>query len=239
MPTLYNLNHNNVPPSAVYIGRTFKGLSSEWGNPFRTGKDGTLDDVLFKHWQMVHRDRRLLARIRSALAGKDLACFCRPERCHGDTLIEVANAPDLIPALQGEYRFLSNFHPCQIRTKAGLVFPSSEHAYQAFKTLDKSARRHFTTLATPNDAKRLGRTLILRPGWDEMRARVMLKILRAKFFQNPELGMRLVNTCDAKIVEGNWWGDKYYGVCNGIGENILGLLLMQVRHEFYTRYCKG
>jgi hypothetical protein len=43
MPTLYNLNHNNVPPSAVYIGRAFKGLSSEWGNPFRTGKDGTLD----------------------------------------------------------------------------------------------------------------------------------------------------------------------------------------------------
>ena len=239
MPTLYNLNHNNVPPSAVYIGRTFKGLSSEWGNPFRTGKDGTLDDVLFKHWQMVHRDRRLLARIRHELVGKDLACFCHPDRCHGDTLIQVANAPDLIPALQGEYRFLSNFHPCPIRTKSGLVFPSSEHAYQAFKTTNQSTRRYFTTLPEPGDAKRLGKTLVLRRGWNEMRPRVMLNILRAKFFQNLELGMRLVNTCDAKIVEGNWWGDKYFGVCNGIGENVLGLLLMQVRHEVYTRYCKG
>lgn len=38
--------------------------------------------------------------------------------------------------------------------------------------------------------------------------------------------------------EGNTWGDKFWGVCDGEGENHLGKLLMEVRAEL-TKHLKG
>ena len=40
-----------------------------------------------------------------------------------------------------------------------------------------------------------------------------------------------MQTEDAELVEDNWWGDKFWGVCNGEGENHLGKLLMKIRDE--------
>lgn len=54
--------------------------------------------------------------------------------------------------------------------------------------------------------------------------------MRVKF-RNPELRDKLVATGDAEIVEGNWWGDKFWGVCRGVGENHLGKILMRIRTE--------
>ena len=56
----------------------------------------------------------------------------------------------------------------------------------------------------------------------------MASLLFAKFAQ-PELRKLLCETGDADLVEGNTWGDKFWGVCEGKGKNMLGLLLMQVR----------
>jgi predicted NAD-dependent protein-ADP-ribosyltransferase YbiA (DUF1768 family) len=53
--------------------------------------------------------------------------------------------------------------------------------------------------------------------------------LQHKFAQNPELYNQLKDTGTEEIVEGNWWYDKYWGVCNGEGENHLGKLLMWIR----------
>jgi hypothetical protein len=50
-------------------------------------------------------------------------------------------------------------------------------------------------------------------------------------FQDPELKTKLLATGDAELIEGNWWGDVYWGVCNGEGRNELGKILMQVRDE--------
>jgi predicted NAD-dependent protein-ADP-ribosyltransferase YbiA (DUF1768 family) len=36
-----------------------------------------------------------------------------------------------------------------------------------------------------------------------------------------------------ELIEGNWWGDTYWGVCNGVGENHLGKLLMKIRDYLY------
>ncbi|CAM0109837.1 hypothetical protein VPH166E361_0119 [Vibrio phage 166E36-1] len=58
--------------------------------------------------------------------------------------------------------------------------------------------------------------------------------LRYKFSDtNPSLRSKLLDTSDVELVEGNWWGDKYWGVClkTGEGENNLGKLLMKVRED--------
>lgn len=81
----------------VYIGRecTFGGWNlsrSEWANPYRIGRDGTREDVIEKYKAYVERNN-LKARIQSELKGKVLGCWCKPLACHGDVLVEIANAP--------------------------------------------------------------------------------------------------------------------------------------------------
>ena len=83
----------------------------------------------------------------------------------------------------------------------------------------------------PSKSKALGRKVTLREDWDEVKNRVMLEIVRNKFKQNPELKEKLIATGDAYLEEGNWWGDRTWGVCNGVGENRLGKILMKVRDE--------
>jgi predicted NAD-dependent protein-ADP-ribosyltransferase YbiA (DUF1768 family) len=50
---------------------------------------------------------------------------------------------------------------------------------------------------------------------------------------NPELAKRLTATGHRKIIEGNYWGDTFWGVCKGIGENHMGKIIMQTRGELY------
>ena len=71
----------------VYIGRP-----SKWGNPFVVGKDGTREEVIAKYRAHVLGDAQLLAAARTELRGKVLGCWCAPLPCHGDVLVEIANA---------------------------------------------------------------------------------------------------------------------------------------------------
>ena len=61
----------------------------------------------------------------------------------------------------------------------------------------------------------------------------MEEIVRAKFGQNPVLADKLLATGDTLLIEGNTWGDKFWGVDTrvGQGENHLGKILMKVRAE--------
>ena len=65
-----------------------------WGNPFVIGRDGTREEVIAKHRTWVEERPEFQARIRRELRGKVLACWCAPLPCHGDTLMEIANAVD-------------------------------------------------------------------------------------------------------------------------------------------------
>lgn len=130
---------------------------------------------------------------------------------------------------QGEYRFLSNFWPCQIEFQ-GLVFPSVEHAYVASKTENASKRRMVAALPSAGDAKRYGRSFKLRDDWEDVKLGLMLDFLRKKF-HTEYLADKLVATAPRILIEGNRWGDTFWGMCNGVGQNNLGKLLMQVRDE--------
>jgi len=134
-----------------------------------------------------------------------------------------------IDNFSGPYGFLSNFFPAPI-TFDGIRYPTSEHAFQAAKTLDQEERKRIAEEPSPGRAKRLGQKVTLRPGWDGMRVAVMEKLLRAKF-SYPELRDQLLDTGDAELIEGNVWKDKFWGVCGGVGENQLGKLLMKIRDE--------
>lgn len=87
----------------------------------------------------------------------------------------------------------------------------------------------------PQSAKRLGRSVLLRPDWEEIKYDVMYQVCKAKFQQNPDLGQKLLKTGNAELIEGNTWGDRIWGVCKGIGENNLGKTLMRVRDELRSR----
>ena len=71
----------------VYIGRP-----SDWGNPFVIGKDGDRADVIRKYRDWVMRQPDLLSRAKTELRGQRIACWCKPEACHGDVLAEIADA---------------------------------------------------------------------------------------------------------------------------------------------------
>jgi hypothetical protein len=74
--------------NAVYIGR-----GSKWGNPFVIGKDGDREEVITKYMEHLAESTQLLEAI-PTLAGKFLVCYCAPEPCHGDILIDLANPID-------------------------------------------------------------------------------------------------------------------------------------------------
>ena len=127
----------------------------------------------------------------------------------------------------GEYRFLSNFYPCDVRWR-GRQYPSVEHAYQAAKTKDPVERMRIAAAPTPGLAKALGRQVRLVEDWDRVKIRTMRKLLQRKF-ADPVLMRKLISTRPHTLVEGNYWRDTFWGVCQGSGMNWLGRLLMEIR----------
>lgn len=131
-----------------------------------------------------------------------------------------------------KYFFLSNFAPSPV-TYNGILFATVEHAFQAAKSLDVEDQKLCSLARTPQDAKHFGRRVKLRPDWEEVKESVMEDLLRQKF-SDSELRKQLLDTGNAELIEGNTWGDKYWGVCGGEGQNRLGYLLMKVRKEIQS-----
>lgn len=140
---------------------------------------------------------------------------------------ETIETVDAIYGFFGKYRFLSNYHLVNIEMPDGLTYPSSENAYQAYKTEDLVERKSFVG-CLPSESKKLGNKVKLRPDWDKIKSEIMEAILRKKFSQ-PGLRAMLAATAPKYLEETNDWGDEYWGVCRDRGENHLGLILMKIR----------
>jgi ribA/ribD-fused uncharacterized protein len=137
-----------------------------------------------------------------------------------------------IDKFTGQYGFLSNFHPCPKGVEyEGFVYPTTEHAFQAAKSLNVVERDDIRRAATPGISKRMGRQVSLRANWEGVKDEVMAIVLRSKFTRDSALRDKLLATGDTKLVEGNNWDDTYWGVCRGKGKNRLGKLLMRLRTE--------
>lgn len=128
-----------------------------------------------------------------------------------------------------QYRFLSNFYPCNIEYE-GVKHRSTETAYQAAKT-DIVKEKYKIALMTAGESKRYARTLKLRPDWEEVKLKVMEDLVRQKFTNNRHLKESLLMTGEQELIEGNAWGDVWWGICKGVGHNHLGKILMKIRQE--------
>ena len=133
----------------------------------------------------------------------------------------------MINSFRGSYYFLSNMYPCPV-VYEGMEFKCAEAAFQAAKTLNLEMRKRFTQM-DGFEAKRFGRSVKLRDDWDKVRLPVMSWVLLDKFTRNADLKEKLLMTGDIPLIEGNNWNDRFWGVCNGVGDNNLGRLLMRLR----------
>lgn len=148
-------------------------------------------------------------------------------------LKHMSNPKQVIDSFRGEYAFLSNFFLCEI-IWGGQSWPSAEHLYQALKTLKPEQREAIRVLQSPGAAKRKGRSVELRSDWDACKVETMREIIWQKFQPGTELATRLLATHPATLIEGNKWGDTFWGVCGGRGENWLGRILMERREHLRT-----
>jgi len=128
----------------------------------------------------------------------------------------------------GDYSFLSNFYEHNGWTV--------EHYFQAAKTDSSEWRECILNAPSPGLAKKFGRKAPIRSTWDREKVAVMKSLLQKKFAPGSELAQKLLDTGDAQLIEGNWWGDRFWGVCDGKGKNWLGRLLMEVRKELKGTY---
>lgn len=135
----------------------------------------------------------------------------------------------MIDVFDGDNSFLSNFYYAPI-VYEGVRYNSTEVAYQASKTLYDSDKKKFVGLTSP-EAKRLGREIKLRDDWESVKDQIMYEVCWLKFSTHQDLKESLLATGDEELIEGNWWGDTYWGVCNGVGQNKLGKILMKIRSE--------
>lgn len=129
---------------------------------------------------------------------------------------------------RNEYDFLSNFYSCKI-TYEGITYKNAEAAFQAQKENRKTDRIVYS-FVDGRTAKKWGRKAKLKEDWNKVKDNIMYEIVKNKFLQNEELKIKLKNIKE-EIVEENYWNDKYWGVCNGIGENKLGKILEKVKKE--------
>jgi ribA/ribD-fused uncharacterized protein len=155
----------------------------------------------------------------------------------------------VIPEFKGEHYFLSNFFlHTQTFTTADqpLKMPSAEHVFQAckYKAMNVSEDEKIAYVVkmagqkTPTDARKLGKTVkgLDIAAWDEMKIPVMREVLLNKF-ADPTLEHLLKGTGDAMLVEGNTWGDTFWGRSDKKGYNMLGVILMEIRG--YYRLCNN
>jgi ribA/ribD-fused uncharacterized protein len=134
---------------------------------------------------------------------------------------------DAIHGFFKEHRWLSNFHTCQIEYE-GLTYTSTEAAYQASKSLDEAIRKTFTHF-TPSEAKKAGKVIVLRPNWEKIKDKIMYDINMVKYASHPHLAAALKETGNKLLIEDNWWNDRHFGVYLGVGQNVLGKILMEIR----------
>jgi len=140
--------------------------------------------------------------------------------------------------VDGVHSFLSNFYESEFilpwipqLSDCGGLAKTAEHAYQSMKASKKHDALLVLDAATPGLAKKCGRAVTLRPDWEEIKIPVMRATLNLKFAAGTPLATRLLETEDQYLQEGNTWGDTFWGVCDGHGQNWLGFLLMARRAE--------
>lgn len=136
----------------------------------------------------------------------------------------------------GTHTVLSNFYQStfvaphfSLDRLTPVEWKSVEHYYQAAKACNLSDATFVRLADTPGEAKRRGQKIALRADWEAVKIPVMRNALALKFAPDTQEAAYLRSTEDFVLIEGNDWGDIFWGVAGGFGQNWLGYLLMAQR----------
>lgn len=138
----------------------------------------------------------------------------------------MCNKPGIY-GFRDEYDFLSNFYRTPVFYE-GILYPSSENAYQASKTDDVAVRMEFTKYTSGN-AKRLGKLITITDHFKRNKIEIMFLINFDKFHRSTDIKTKLLATGNLYLEETNQWKDTFWGVYNEKGDNNLGKILMKIR----------
>lgn len=139
-------------------------------------------------------------------------------------------------ASEKPYGAFSNLYRREVEFE-GEVFPTSEHAYQAGKARKPEVRKWLMSAPSPALLAMAAHGLYywdVAPGWSTSKFDRMRRVLMAKFTQHADLRELLLSTGDARLVESTTVDNevnRLWGEVNGLGKNMLGVLLMDVRNE--------
>jgi ribA/ribD-fused uncharacterized protein len=145
--------------------------------------------------------------------------------------VRVIGTARIVRSFRGKYFFLSNFSPARFCID-GKWYDTAEHYYQACKADNEADHERVRLATTAAMAKKIGRSIKIRPDWDDVKESVMTRGLRAKF-SIPALRSKLLDTGDAELIEETAWHDEFWGVDSktGKGQNKLGKMLVAIRDE--------
>jgi hypothetical protein len=90
VPEVVNVRRNKIGSNAY----SFVGRPTALGNPYAITAVQSRESVLIQHAEWVFDHPELWEKI-LALQGRDLGCFCAPERCHADLYLWMANTPEI------------------------------------------------------------------------------------------------------------------------------------------------
>ena len=119
----------------------------------------------------------------------------------------------------------------------GVVYPTAEHAYQAGKARKPEVAEWLLNAPSPSLVAMAAHGLYywdVTPGWSKTKFDRMRRVLRAKFDQHPDLRTLLLETGEARLVESATVDNainRLWGEVNGVGQNMLGQMLMERRAE--------
>ena len=135
------------------------------------------------------------------------------------------------------YYEFTNFYAAPI-VLDGKTWPTTEHYFQAQKFIGTSYPEVIRNFDRPRQAFELSRNPTVsrwrRSDWEDIKKDIMKKALLAKFTQHKDLRQLLLSTGDNMLIEhtpyDKFWGDGG----DGSGQNQLGMLLMEIRHDLKT-----
>lgn len=126
----------------------------------------------------------------------------------------------------------------------GVVYPTAEHAYQAGKARRPEVRDWLMAAPSPALLAMAAHGLYqwdVTPSWSRIKFDRMRGVLQAKFTQHDDLRKLLLSTGSARLVESATVDNavnRLWGEVNGVGKNMLGELLMEVRAQLVSQTKK-
>lgn len=139
-------------------------------------------------------------------------------------------------ASEKPYGAFSNLYRREIVFE-GVTYPTSEHAYQAGKPRKEAVRAWLLAAPSPSLLAMAAHGLYvwdIQSDWSKTKFDRMKRVLQAKFTQHEDLAKLLLSTGKARLVEAatvNNLVNRTWGEVDGVGKNMLGKLLMEVREE--------